>query len=440
MQTTKKILILVISIFISISLTACGNGLTDRQLTKILKENGYTPNKAKVLSVVDCPSNMEGLENGNNKFVLTSDTVNGTTNHAFCIIDTDTRHITDIPFQYTPLNFVQQGIWLKDNITNMNCFNIARKYIEKYGVNAFTDKDHAEEYLRELTKNNHVINTVEAQDIINNSVTQIFPKITSPDDVTVFYEDNSAVPLYYATESTDMVYNWNGIFDESVYKVWAASTDRESQSIMQAMYGSPYVMKECVAVVDSNMNQIGTFKSMDEAKAQLKGKKSSSNNTTQNKASNQATNNTSENSNNKEDLYRSSLTYQRMEDIHNSKLTDDNTHNEIVKVINDFNNKCENYMNNGNADVFLYLKSNSIAYQQQTEYKEKHSTLTQHYTDIYVKTTRQSNEYYYVWVEEHLTQTENNSTKNIESNWVYKMYKSDGQWYIDDYTQDPLCD
>lgn len=276
MQTTKKILILVISIFISISLTACGNGLTDRQLTKILKENGYTPNKAKVLSVVDCPSNIEGLENGNNKFVLTSDTVNGTTNHAFGIINTDTRHITDIPFQYTPLNFVQQGIWLKDNITNMNCFNIARKYIEKYGVNAFTDKDHAEEYLRELTKNNHVINTVEAQDIINNSVTQIFPKITSPDDITVFYEDNSAVPLYYATESTDMVYNWNGIFDESVYKVWAASTDRESQSIMQAMYGSPYVMKECVAVVDSNMNQVGTFKSMDEAKAQLKDKSASS--------------------------------------------------------------------------------------------------------------------------------------------------------------------
>jgi hypothetical protein len=301
MQTTKKILILVISIFISISLTACGNGLSDRQLTKILKENGYTPNKAKVLSVVDCPSNIEGLENGNNKFVLTSDTVNGTTNHEFCIINTDTRHITDIPFQYTPLNFVQQGIWLKDNITNMNCFNIARKYIEKYGVNAFTDKDHAEEYLRELTKNNHIINTVEAQDIINNSVTQIFPKITSPDDVTVFYEDNSAVPLYYATESTDMVYNWNGIFDESVYKVWAASTDRESQSIMQAMYGSPYVMKECVAVVDSNMNQIGTFKSMDEAKSQLKGKKSSSNNTTQDKTSNQATNNTSENSNNSPD-------------------------------------------------------------------------------------------------------------------------------------------
>lgn len=282
MQTTKKILILVISIFISISLTACGNGLSDRQLTKILKENGYTPNKAKVLSVVDCPSNIEGLENGNNKFVLTSDTVNGTTNHAFCIINTDTRHITNIPFQYTPLNFVQQGIWLKDNITNMNCFNIARKYIEKYGVNAFTDKDHAEEYLRELTKNNHVMNTVEAQDIINNSVIQIFPKITSLDDVTVFYEDNSAVPLYYATESTDMVYNWNGIFDESVYKVWAASTDRESQSIMQAMYGSPYVMKECVAVVDSNMNQVGTFKSMDEAKAQLKGKSASSSSNTSN--------------------------------------------------------------------------------------------------------------------------------------------------------------
>ncbi len=139
-----------------------------------------------------------------------------------------------------------------------------------------------------------------------------------------------------------------------------------------------------------------------------------------------------------EDLYRSDLVYKRMDDIHNSKLTDDVVYNEITNVIKDFNEKCESYMNNGTEDIFQYLVPGSTAYNQQTDYKKKHPNLTQYYNSVNVRTTRASSTYYYAWVKEDLTQTENNVTKTVEDNWVYKLYKVGDRWYINDYTKDPL--
>lgn len=139
-----------------------------------------------------------------------------------------------------------------------------------------------------------------------------------------------------------------------------------------------------------------------------------------------------------EDLYRSDLVYKRMDDIHNSELTDYVVYNEITNVIKDFNEKCESYMNNGTDDIFQYLVPGSTAYNQQTDYKKKHPNLTQYYNSVTVRTTRASSTYYYAWVKEDLTQTENNVTKTVEDNWVYKLYKVGDRWYINDYTKDPL--
>lgn len=138
------------------------------------------------------------------------------------------------------------------------------------------------------------------------------------------------------------------------------------------------------------------------------------------------------------DLYRSNLTYPRMDDIHNSELSSDNMFIEVSQVIEEFDELCENYMNIGDTKVFEYLKENTTAYEQQVEYKQKHPNLTQHYNDVTVQTVRQSENNYYAWVGEKISQTENGKETIIENDWVYRLHKSGNQWYIDDYTKNPL--
>ena len=137
------------------------------------------------------------------------------------------------------------------------------------------------------------------------------------------------------------------------------------------------------------------------------------------------------------DLYSPNLTYKRMSGIHNTYLTDDYTYYEIASVIHQFNNDCENYMNDFTSVVPMALRRGSTAYNQQVDYKKKHPNLTQYYENINVINTRQGGGYYYAWVEETLRVTENGGTKLTKDRWVYKISNTNGVWYIDDYTRDP---
>ena len=76
-----------------------------------------------------------------------------------------------------------------------------------------------------------------------------------------------------------MAYNWNGIFPENVYNIWKASTDSRTQQTMMALYGQPYLPKTVWAVVDSDLNEVGTYDSLEEVKTKLLSKNTNETNT-----------------------------------------------------------------------------------------------------------------------------------------------------------------
>lgn len=135
--------------------------------------------------------------------------------------------------------------------------------------------------------------------------------------------------------------------------------------------------------------------------------------------------------------YDSSRTYKRMGSIHNTVATDTNMWYKLRDFIETFDSSCESYMNYGDSTIFNYLRSGTTGYEQQTQYKAKHPNLTQYYTDIQVLDTRVGGGYYYVWVQETLSVTENGSTKTENSNWVYKIGEDSRGFFVNDYTKDP---
>ena len=136
----------------------------------------------------------------------------------------------------------------------------------QHGVNCMDTKAHAESYLKELTDKG-IISLDVAQNLVSSSTTQIFPNIKSSDEVVVIFKKNTAVPTHYTTRSSTMSYNWDMVFPENVYKVWEASTDYQSKNIMKSLHGSPYVLKEVWAVFNSDLQEIGTFDSLEAVKA-----------------------------------------------------------------------------------------------------------------------------------------------------------------------------
>lgn len=275
----KRIISYITVFVICLTLSACGNGLSNRKLQKLLRENGYNYDSAKVETVLALDNNINGLDdNGSNKLVL----INNTGYYGLAVINIETNKVTIPTFGYIPLNVVQQEIWDMGKDVNIKNASILKKYIEQYGINGLENKEYAEEYLREITGTDGIIQTETAQNIISNSTMSIFQNIKSPDEVTVLFEENSAVPLYYTMQSSEMVYNWSSLWPEYQYEFVKASLDRNTLSRIAAMYGPPYIAKTVWAVVDSDLKEVGTFNSLGSAKAALLSKNKTNANTLSN--------------------------------------------------------------------------------------------------------------------------------------------------------------
>ena len=282
----KRIISYITVFVICLTLSACGNGLSNRKLQKLLRENGYNYDSAKVETVLALDNNINGLDdNGSNKLVL----INNNGYYGLAVINIETNKVTIPTFGYIPLNVVQQEIWDMGKDVNIKNASILKKYIEQYGINGLENKEYAEEYLREITGTDGIIQTETAQNIISNSTMSIFQNIKSPDEVTVLFEENSAVPLYYTMQSSEMVYNWSSLWPERQYEFVKASLDRNTLSRIAAMYGPPYIAKPVWAVVNSDLKEVGTFNSLESVKAALlsKNKKTSNSSTKQESSSEQ---------------------------------------------------------------------------------------------------------------------------------------------------------
>lgn len=275
----KRIISYITIFVICLTLSACGNGLSNRKLQKLLRENGYNYDSAKVEMVLALDNNINGLDdNGSNKLVL----INNNSYYGLAVINIETNKVTIPTFGYIPLNVVQQEIWDMGKDVNIKNASILKKYIEQYGINGLENKEYAEEYLREKTGTDGIIQTETAQNIISNSTMSIFQNIKSPDEVTVLFEENSAVPLYYTMQSSEMVYNWSSLWPERQYEFVKASLDRNTLSRIAAMYGPPYTAKPVWTVVNSDLKEVGTFNSLESAKAALLSKNKTNANTLSN--------------------------------------------------------------------------------------------------------------------------------------------------------------
>ena len=116
--------------------------------------------------------------------------------------------------------------------------------------------------------------------------------------------------------------------------------------------------------------------------------------------------------------------------------TDDYTFNQLDAVIRDFDEQCEDYVNGVRTAPPSYLTDN--AYTQQVAYKQKHPGMKQYYLSIDVMNARQANGFYYVWVTEELEVHRDGKTSITTDHWVYKLKNTNGDWYICDYTTDPI--
>ena len=140
----------------------------------------------------------------------------------------------------------------------------------------------------------------------------------------------------------------------------------------------------------------------------------------------------------RQDLYNANLEYKRMSSIHSSYLASDDEYLALKDVILAFDDNCPNYMNYGDTTALGYLKPGSTAYEQQTDYKRKHSSIYERFNYVDVINARTDGSSYYVWVTEDMTVTENGETKNSVEHWVYRLEKSGDRYVIADYTRDPL--
>lgn len=445
-KITTQVLTLVFFLSIVVTLlTGCVSfdNLTNRALRKMLEGTSEIVSVADISSVKIEEINDIDCDNYN-KLVLTKYTAieNGKEFYYPVFVNTKEKQALEMSFK-PPFSAITPFVFNAENKDiAIKVFDKMMEYINKYNVNCFSSMEHSTEFLSEITGQNGIIPIITARDAITNYFCESY---NSTEDFTLFFEKGTAVPKYLAAKSTETVYNWN--YPEPYLSVM----DRETKAAFEYMFGPAYVTKTVweLAELTDKVEPVGKYQSLDkipdkfnvDAKDTVSKSTEKSNKKSSSSAQTPAPAQAGEavtTASNREDLYRSSLTYKRMEDIHNSELTSDDVYNEITEVIKDFDNKCEKYMNNGYEDAFKYLKTDSVAYKQQTEYKQKHPYLTQSYVSISVRTTRQSEKYYYAWVKEKIHQTENGKKTETENNWVYKLYKSDGQWYVDDYTQDPL--
>jgi len=249
------------------------SGSDERAIKEVLADNGYYD--LEIVAVEDLENNIEGLA-GNNKFVLIKKP-SGEQQYGFGAVNIEDGTFQDFEFGYTPLNVLMLKVFSSGEQMNIDNFNKAKEYVEKYGYYCLNNQENAENYIREITGDNGFLPCEIGRKAIIDNITYILPDIRSLPQFDVIFEDGNANPMYYAGLSKEMKYRWTH-FPESAYKVWEASVDTQQKNIMKSIYGQPYELQEVWAVVDKNLKEIGTYKSLESAKAALQKTPTTENN------------------------------------------------------------------------------------------------------------------------------------------------------------------
>ena len=230
--------------------------LDDNVLRELLQGEGFTSSEISSATIADrfeLNGVAEGISGSELVLIKIGD------KFSYAVINMDSRSLRKPLISHDMLRVVQDEIFKMDKFANVRCSTVFKGYIEKYGVDCMTEREHAENYLRDITSEQGVISTKKAQQVINNAAPTVFPETEG--EVVVLFEKESAVPKYYAVESRSMVYRWGSFLPESHYDF----LDANSQRSLSMMYGPAYGLGLSWKVYDMNKREVGLYDSLEQA-------------------------------------------------------------------------------------------------------------------------------------------------------------------------------
>lgn len=282
------LILLIVFIFCGIiilpSFLISNVGLSNKEFLNILESSGYSEeNNIKIVKSERLTTNITGLDaNNSNYFVLSLKNRNGKQIYNLQTVNTETKKYLDFLLDYKPLQILFLHIANNENEEiNLKLFDKIVKDIKSKGYNYLTDTNNSERFLKEIT-NKNILSIQKVKEIIENNLSYIFPNISNAKKTKVFYEDGTANPTFFAASTYQQVYQWSSFLPESNYKMMQSDYSlRSSLKTMEYMYGPPYRMGEIWAVVDKNLNQVGTYSTEKEMTDNLLNYKKSSKNVSQ---------------------------------------------------------------------------------------------------------------------------------------------------------------
>lgn len=251
----KKLLAVALVFITAFSLTACGGGISGKELQKLIEKAELCPNAdistVKVLS--------EAEVEGGARSVLFSAKLSNTDETCFyvAIVSAKGDDIKNLTYAYAPMDYLHEEITENRNeALNVTYF---KKIAEKLGEDAdyFSSEDNSIEFLRSLTGNGGITSAVTAQDAIAE-IAKFRLGLDETEDFCGIFEEDNANPICYAAAVTKSVYVWDWLPEEK-YLSYVSSNTKEDLENAEKEYGAPYRDETVWVTFDLSGAETGTY-------------------------------------------------------------------------------------------------------------------------------------------------------------------------------------
>ena len=263
----RVLLIFSITVVLVSCLTGCNSDtLTDKSLRKMLEQNEeFATTDISSVTITA----MEDLDYTDyDKFVLMNGKLTNATDDMYypIFVNTQEKKVLSVYFE-APLSMIMPYIiYNESEETNIAIFNEMAECIKTYGVDFLSTEENAIYFINYITVNKNIIGTRTVRKIIADQFLNSSGK--SSDEFEVFFEKGTAIPKYYAVKSSERVYRWDAInIPESIYPYWSRN-NRDSEIILEGMYGPAYGLETVWKVVDiQNSKELsGSYNSIEDIK------------------------------------------------------------------------------------------------------------------------------------------------------------------------------
>ena len=206
----KKIFSVLLALVFIVSVSGCKNNAeTDKNLQRIIEENGYDTeidtSSAEIVTSSTLSEDVEGLRNSENyTLLLVSSKDDSKTVYNICAVDFENEKMALFEYGNSfPLSILKEGyIDTASRRIQQQNFNIVSTYIKEYGFDFTEYPSYADAYIRRITGNNGYIPLSEAQGLIDASLMDTFPNLLTYDSAEAVFEEGSAVITAYQCTTT----------------------------------------------------------------------------------------------------------------------------------------------------------------------------------------------------------------------------------------------